>query len=126
MNEARYQAGLRVRSEVMGSAAPRVVDADPHGIGRAMQEFAIEWAWGAVWTREGLSRKTRSIVNIALMMALNRATELEGHMRGALRNGVTPEELKEVILQGAAYCGVPAGGEASRIAMRVLAEHTPA
>lgn len=122
MTDKLYDTGLAVRREVMGNAPAATAD-DPHGIAQSMQDFAIEWCWGAIWARDGLPRKTRSIVNIAMMIAMNRSTELEGHMRGALRNGVTPDEIREIILQAAVYCGAPAGGEASRIARKVLADN---
>jgi 4-carboxymuconolactone decarboxylase len=87
-----------------------------------MQELTTEYCWGAVWGREGLSRKTRSLINLAMISALNRPHELKLHIQGALRNGVTREEIREVFLQVAIYCGVPAGIDSFRIAREVFAQ----
>ncbi len=117
-----FETGLQVRRDVLGDeyVDNAVKNADPFAA--PFQEFATEYCWGKLWARDGLPRKTRSLVNIGMLIALNRATELEVHMRGALRNGCTPEEIREVLLQAAVYCGVPAGGEAFRIARKVFAE----
>jgi len=123
MTNELYNAGQQKRTQVMGNALANSEAEDPHDIVKTMQSFAIEWCWGAIWTRDGLADKERSMINIAMMIALNRSIELEGHMRGALRNGVTPEEIREIILQAAVYCGAPAGGEASRVARKVLLDH---
>ena len=122
MASTLFDSGMQVRREVLGD---KYVDdalskADPFAA--PFQEFATEYCWGKLWARDGLERKTRSLVNIGMLIALNRAVELEVHMRGALRNGCTPEEVREVLLQAAVYCGVPAGGEAFRIARKVFAE----
>ncbi len=87
-----------------------------------MQELATEYCWGYVWGREGLTRKTRSMINLAMISALNRPHELKMHIAGALRNGLTREEIREVFLQVAIYCGVPAGVDSFRIAREVFAE----
>lgn len=89
---------------------------------RPLQELVTEYCWGAVWGREELPRKTRSMLNLAMLSALNRPHELEMHIRGALRNGVTREEIREVLLQVAIYCGVPAAVDAFRTARKVFAE----
>lgn len=117
-----YAAGLEVRRAVLGAD---YVDA---AIGRAddftgpLQDYITEHAWGAVWTRPGLERKTRSMLNIAMLTALNRPHELKLHLRGALTNGVTREEIREILLQCAVYCGAPAAVDAFRTAQQVLAE----
>lgn len=117
-----YAAGLEVRRAVLGAD---YVDA---ALGRAddftgpLQDFITEHAWGAVWTRPGLERKTRSMLNIAMLTALNRPHELKLHLRGALTNGVTREEIREILLQCAVYCGAPAAVDAFRTAQQVLAE----
>jgi 4-carboxymuconolactone decarboxylase len=85
-----------------------------------LQQLVTEYCWGEVWTRRGLSRKTRSMINIAMLTALNRPHELKLHIRGALRNGVTKEEIKEILLQTAIYCGVPAAIDSFRIAWEVF------
>jgi 4-carboxymuconolactone decarboxylase len=87
-----------------------------------MQDLVTEYCWGAVWSRPALDRRTRSLVNLGMLTALNRGHELGVHVRGALTNGVTPEEIREVLLQAAIYCGVPAGMEAFRIAEETLAQ----
>ena len=86
------------------------------------QELITRYAWGEIWTRPGLPRRTRSLITIAMMVALNRGDELRMHVRAAFDNGVTREELKEVLLQTAIYCGVPAANSAFHIAQEVLAE----
>ncbi|MEJ1974851.1 MAG: carboxymuconolactone decarboxylase family protein [Acetobacteraceae bacterium] len=91
-----------------------------------LQELVTEYCWGAVWGNEDLSYKTRSMLNLAMLSALNRPQEFRTHMRGALRNGVTREEIRAVLMQVAIYCGVPAGVEAFRIGREVLAEYDAA
>jgi 4-carboxymuconolactone decarboxylase len=87
-----------------------------------MQELSTEYCWGHVWSREGLTRKERSLINLAMISALNRPHELKLHVRGALRNGVTRDEIREVLLQVAIYCGVPAGIDSFRLAKEALAQ----
>jgi 4-carboxymuconolactone decarboxylase len=87
-----------------------------------MQELVTEYCWGAVWGREGLDRKTRSMLNLAMISSLNRPNELKVHIAGALRNGVTREEIREVFMQVAIYCGVPAAVDSFRLAREVFAE----
>lgn len=91
---------------------------------RPLQELVTEYCWGAIWTRPGLDRRTRSLLNIAMLTALGKPDELRLHVRGALRNGVAVEEVQEVILQAAVYCGVPAALETSRHAQAVITEVT--
>jgi 4-carboxymuconolactone decarboxylase len=120
MSAGRLDAGLNVRREVLGREHVDRSLAQASEFSRPMQELVTEYCWGAVWTRPGLERGTRSLLNIAMLIALNRRAELELHIRGALTNGVTPLEIQEVVLQAAVYCGVPAGIEAVRAAEAVF------
>ena len=113
MNE-RYDEGLAIRREVLGAEYVDAALASADELGRPLQELVTEYCWGALWGRPGLPRKTRSLLNVGLLAALNRPHELELHTRGALRNGCTQEEIVEVVLQVAVYCGVPAGVDAMR------------
>jgi 4-carboxymuconolactone decarboxylase len=88
----------------------------------AFQNITTEWCWGYAWTRSGLDRKTRSLLNLAMLTALNRSPEVKLHVRGALNNGVTVEEIKEVLLHATVYCGIPAGLDAFKAANEVLKE----
>jgi len=90
-----------------------------------LQQFLTEHAWGAVWVREGLSLKTRSMLNLAMLTALNRPNELKLHIRGAINNGVTQEEMREIFLQAAVYCGAPAGLDSFKVAQAVFKEMPP-
>jgi 4-carboxymuconolactone decarboxylase len=118
----RYEQGLATRRQVLGAEyVDKALDgATPFT--RPMQELVTEYCWGAVWSREGLDRRTRSLINLGMLTALNRSHELAGHVRGALNNGCTEEEIQETLLQAAVYCGMPAGLEAFRVAERVLDE----
>jgi 4-carboxymuconolactone decarboxylase len=117
-----YDAGLAMRKQVLGDAhVQRSLDAATD-FSRDMQELVTEYCWGAVWTREGLELRTRSMLNLAMLTALNRSHELAVHVRGALTNGVTPDEIKEVLMQTAIYCGVPAALESFRIAEATIKE----
>jgi 4-carboxymuconolactone decarboxylase len=114
--------GLKVRREVLGDehvdrAIERTTDFTAD-----FQELITRYAWGEIWTRAGLDRKTRSCITLTALVALNRMEELELHVRAALRNGLTPNEIKEVLLHSAVYCGVPAANAAFGVAQRVL-EH---
>jgi 4-carboxymuconolactone decarboxylase len=114
--------GMRVRREVLGDehvdrALERTTD-----FTRDFQELITRYAWGEIWTRPGLDRKTRSCITLTALVALGRDEELAMHVRAALRNGLTPEEIKEVLLQTAIYCGVPAANTAFAIAEGVLQE----
>jgi len=122
MDQDRYDRGLAVRREVLGS---EYVDKSIQGADdftRPLQEYVTESAWGAIWTRPGLSRKTRSLLNLAMLTALNRPHEIKLHINGALNNGVTKDEIMEVFLQTAVYCGVPASIDSFRIAREVFKE----
>ena len=117
-----FDRGLEIRKSVLGNEYVEKSLAAADDFNRPLQELVTEYCWGAVWGREGLSKKTRSMLNLAMLSALNRPHELRLHLRGALRNGVTREEIREVLLQVAIYCGVPAAVDAFRIAREVLAE----
>lgn len=121
MNMAGYEKGMKIRREVLGNeyvdtAMKKVTD-----FSRPYIELGVEYCWGEVWSRPGLDRKTRSLINVAMLTALNRPHETRIHIRGALNNGATAEELREVLIQTAIYCGVPAAGESFRVAEEVLA-----
>jgi len=122
---SRFDAGLAVRRSVLGR---RYVDESMRTADeftRPLQELVTEYCWGAVWTRPGLPRKTRSLLNLAMLTALNRPHEVRLHVRGALRNGCSRDEIMETLLQAAIYCGVPAAIDSFRIAREVLAEPRP-
>lgn len=121
-DSTRLEAGMEVRREVLGAEHVERSMENATAFGRAIQEFVTEYCWGAVWARPGLDRRTRSLINLAMLTALNRRHELTVHLRGALNNGVTPEEITETLLQATVYCGVPAGMDAFRTAETVLAE----
>lgn len=117
-----FEKGLVVRKEVLGAeyVEKSIQGADEFAL--AMQEFATETAWGMIWTRPGLPRKTRSLLNIGMLVVLNRPHELKLHIRSAFKNGVTKDEIKEVLLQVACYAGVPAGIDGFRLAREAFAE----
>lgn len=117
-----FDAGLKVRKEVLGEAYVEASLARANEFNREFQELVTRYCWGAIWTRPGLPRTTRSLLNIVMLVALNRSHELELHVRGALRNGCSVDDVKEAILQAAVYAGIPAGVEGFRIAARVVAE----
>src|SRR5579862_9544907 len=122
MPDARFAAGLEVRRAVLGAEH---VDRSLEGASdftRPMQELVTEYCWGTVWTRPGLDRRTRSLINLGMLTALGSGHELEVHVRGALTNGATATEIQETLLQAAIYCGVPAAMEAFRRADAVLSE----
>ncbi|MDQ1075143.1 MULTISPECIES: carboxymuconolactone decarboxylase family protein [Microbacterium] len=121
-HQASYDAGLAVRREVLGSDYVDKSLAKANDFNRAMQELVTEYCWGEIWTREGLGRRDRSLLNLAFMTALNRPFELALHVRGAIANGVTKEEMREVFLQAAIYAGVPAALDAFKVAESVFAE----
>lgn len=118
----RFDEGLEVRKAVMGSEYVERSFQEADDFTRPFQELVTEYAWGAVWARPGLPRKVRSLLTVALMAALNRPHELRLHLDGALRNGCTPEEIRETLLQVAVYAGMPAALDAFRTAREVLAE----
>jgi 4-carboxymuconolactone decarboxylase len=123
IDEDLFEKGMRIRREVMGDERVDSSMADLNDFNRDfMEQFITEMGWGAVWGRDGLSRKQRSLLNLGMLAALGRMTEFEGHFRGAIRNGLSREELREALLQITMYCGAPAGMEAFRAATKVLKE----
>ena len=116
----RYEAGLAVRREVIGSTYVDASLAQATDFSEPIQTLVTEYCWGAVWTRPGLDRRSRSLINLAMLTALNRSHELGVHVRGALNNGVTRDEIGETLLQTAVYVGVPAALESFRVAQGVL------
>jgi 4-carboxymuconolactone decarboxylase len=115
-----YDTGMAVRRAVLGDAyVDRSLQSGTE-FRKPMQDLVTEFCWGAVWSRDGLDRKTRSLVNLGMLTALNRSTELAAHVRGAVNNGATKEEIQEVLLQAAVYCGMPAGLESFRVAEKVF------
>ena len=120
MDEALYEKGLGIRKEVLGEDYVNRNINNVTDFNRHFQEMVTEFAWGGVWGDEALEKKTRSLIIIAMLAALNRPQEFELHFRGAINNGCSREELRTVLEQIAIYCGMPAGVEAFRIARRVL------
>jgi 4-carboxymuconolactone decarboxylase len=116
MSQERYDAGLAVRREVIGDEYVDRMLEGADSFNREFQELVTEFCWGGTWARGGLERKTRSMLNLCMLSALNRPHEFKIHFRGALKNGCTLDELREVLLQVSVYCGVPAGVEAFRLA----------
>lgn len=121
-DEERYQAGMDVRRAVLGDAHVDRSLTNRTALTGEFQELITRYAWGEIWTREGLPRHTRSLLTIAMMVALNRDEELALHLRAAKNNGVTRDEIKEVLLQAAIYCGVPAANSAFHLAARIFSE----
>lgn len=118
-----FNEGLKVRNEVAGKDyVDRALADGSSDFARPMQELVTEACWGSVWTRPGLERKQRSLLNIAMLCALNRSTELGVHVRGAVNNGASEVEIRETLLQAAMYCGMPAGMEGFKVAERVITE----
>ncbi|HLJ63104.1 MAG TPA: 4-carboxymuconolactone decarboxylase [Stellaceae bacterium] len=126
MDRDLFEAGLAVRRQVLGAAYVDNAMKTADDFNRPLQELITEYCWGAVWTRPGLPRATRSMLNLAMLVALNRPHELKLHLKGALNNGVSREEIMEVLLQTAIYCGVPAAVDAFRLAREVLNEQKSA
>ncbi|GAA4341384.1 carboxymuconolactone decarboxylase family protein [Pigmentiphaga soli] len=122
MNDELFQRGLSIRKSVLGAEFVENSIASADDFNMPMQRLTTEYCWGAVWGREGLPRKFRSMLNLAMISALNRPHELKMHIAGALRNGVSRDEIREVMLQVAIYCGIPAGVDSFRIAREVFAE----
>ena len=118
-----YTKGLKIRRDVLGAKYVDNAIASADEFNQPMQDLVTEYCWGSVWGREELPRKTRSLLNLAMLSALNRPHELRLHLRGALTNGVSKEEIREVFLQAAIYCGVPSAIDAFRTAKEVFAEH---
>jgi len=121
-NQALFDEGLATRREVLGDAYVDASIRNATDFTIDMQELVTQYCWGDVWNRPGLDRRSRSLLNLAMLTALNRPHELKIHVRGALNNGLTREEIKEVFLQTAIYCGVPAAIDAFRSAAEVFKE----
>jgi 4-carboxymuconolactone decarboxylase len=117
-----FEKGLAIRRQVLGADFVDNAIATADDFNRPLQELVTQYCWGEIWGRPGLDRKTRSLLNLAMISALNRPHEVKMHVRGALNNGVTKDEIKEVFLQVAIYCGVPAGVDSFRIAREVFKE----
>jgi 4-carboxymuconolactone decarboxylase len=122
MDQQTFDRGLEIRKAVLGKEFVENAFKSADDFNRPLQELVTEYCWGAVWGRPQLDRKTRSLLNLAMISALNRPHELKMHVAGALKNGVTREEIREVFLQVAIYCGVPAGVDAFRVAREVFAQ----
>lgn len=118
----RFERGMAVRREVLGDAHVERSMSQVNDFNREVQVMVTEMAWGDIWTRPGLDRRTRSLLNLAMLTSLNRMHEFGVHVRGAVTNGVTTDEIKEVLLQAAVYCGAPAALESFRVAKQVLDE----
>ncbi|RTL51661.1 MAG: gamma carboxymuconolactone decarboxylase [Bradyrhizobiaceae bacterium] len=116
----QFEKGLKVRREVLGTDYVDGSLAKADDFMMAFQTITTEWCWGHAWSRPGLDRKTRSLINLAMLTALGKPAELKLHVRGALTNGVTVDEIKEVLIHATTYCGVPAGLEAFKAAHEVL------
>ena len=121
-----FDAGLRMRKQVLGESHVERSLARATEFTKPIQELVTEYCWGAIWTRDGLPPETRSLLNLAMLTALNRSHELAVHVRGAINNGVTTEQIQEVLLQAAIYVGVPAALESFRVAEKVIEEMTTA
>ncbi len=122
MSDALLEQGKTIRGEVIGRERSDQALAGASEFELPFQELALRYCWGEVWGRPGLDRRTRSIVNLSLLAALGKPNELKIHVRGALTNGVTRKEIQEIFLQACIYCGVPAAGEAFKMAGEVFAE----
>lgn len=122
MGQDCFEKGLALRKQVLGADYVEKSMASADDFSRPMQELSTEYCWGYVWTRPGLQLRERSLINLSMISALNRPHELKLHVKAALNNGLTREEIREVLLQVAVYCGVPAGIDSTRIAREAFAE----
>jgi 4-carboxymuconolactone decarboxylase len=120
--DQQFNDGLQMRKQVMGEGFVEKAFANADEFTMPLQEFITRNAWGTVWCRDGLDLKTRSLITISMLTALGRAHELRGHLRGALNNGASAEEIREVLLHAAVYCGAPLAVDAFRTAQEVMAE----
>jgi 4-carboxymuconolactone decarboxylase len=123
MNQDLFDQGLATRREVLGHAYVDAALAAADDFTQPLQEHITQYAWGDIWNRPGLDRRTRSLLNLGMLTALNRPHELRVHVLGALRNGVTKEEIREVFMQATIYCGVPAAMDSFKVAREVFKEH---
>jgi 4-carboxymuconolactone decarboxylase len=122
VNKELYEKGLAIRKSVLGAEYVDKALASADDFNRPMQELTTEYCWGWCWGREGLDKKTRSIINLAMISALNRPHEVKAHVKGAINNGLSKDEIREVLLQVAIYCGIPAGVDSFRAAKEVFTE----
>ena len=122
--DSTYDRGMRVRREVLGDEYVDAATGHTTEFTADFQDFLTRYAWGEIWARPGLDRRTRSCITLTALVALGRLDELELHVRAAVRNGLTEREIGEVFLQSAVYCGVPAANSAFAVARRVLSERT--
>ncbi|ANU27285.1 MULTISPECIES: 4-carboxymuconolactone decarboxylase [Planococcus] len=122
MNKEKFEKGLEIRKSVLGAEYVDQSIQNATEFNMPMQELVTEYCWGEVWARPGLTKKTRSMLNLAMITALNRPHELKLHVRGAINNGLTREDIQEVFLQTAIYCGVPAAIDSFRTAKEVFDE----
>jgi 4-carboxymuconolactone decarboxylase len=122
MSDDAYERGMQTRREVLGDTHVDNAIRATTDLTADFQSFITRYAWGEIWSRPGLDRRTRSCITLTALIAMNRPEELEMHLRAALRNGLTVDEIREVLLQSAVYCGVPAANSAFAIARRVLEE----
>jgi 4-carboxymuconolactone decarboxylase len=119
----RYKKGLEIRRDVLGHDHVDRAQAKVNEFNGPFQEFITRYAWGEIWERSGLTRRDRSLITLAMLVALNREAEFRLHIRAALRNGVTAEELRELLLQSGIYCGLPAANAGFRVAEEVISEN---
>ena len=122
MDRETFDKGMSIRRAVLGGDYVDKAMASTDDFNRPMQELTTQYCWGEIWGRPGLDRRTRSIINLAMISALNRPHELKIHVKGALNNGLTKDDIREVLLQVAIYCGVPAGVDSFRAAQEVFRE----
>lgn len=122
MNKELFEIGLQTRREVLGAEYVDKSISQADDFNRPLQELVTEYCWGAVWSRPGISRKMRSLINLAMLTALNRPHEVKLHLKAALNNGCSKEEIMEVLLQTAIYCGIPAAVDSFRLAREVFSE----
>lgn len=125
MSKDPYDVGLQIRREVVGSDYVNKSLAEADDFTRPLQDLITRYCWGEVWSRPGLTRRERSMINLAMISALNRPHELKLHVAGAVRNGLSREEIREILLQVAIYCGAPAALDSFRAAKEVLAQLDP-
>ena len=122
MDKEMYEKGLEIRRSVLGKEFVDAAIANATDFNRPLQEYVTQYCWGEIWGRPGLDKKTRSIINLAMISALNRQHEVKMHVKGAITNGVTKDEIREVLMQVACYCGIPAGVDSFRTAMEAFKE----
>ena len=122
MEKEMFEKGLKIRREVLGAEFVDKAIASADDFNRPLQEIVTQYCWGEIWGRPGLDRRTRSIINLAMLSALNRPHEIKMHVKGALNNGLTKDDIREVLLQVAIYCGVPAAVDSFRTAKEVFTE----